>query len=281
MSEANTLLIRETTNYRMFRPHDIENRGLDLRKHKRLLESMREYGFLPCYPIVCYRRPADVKLYVKDGQHRLTIAESLDLPAWWVEVKVDFNVAKVNGTPVPWRLRDFANKYATNGVKSYREGVDFAEAHGLPVGIAFAMLSGCTKFSACQDAFVNGNFKVKDRDWAAAVADIYAPLTRLEPRLKNARCLDACMAVCRVPDFDARRLLQGAERCRERLVPYATRDAHLDMLEQVYNYGRRQMFGLKVAALNAMRERNPRLGRKARGANGQADKSNAKDGDKA
>lgn len=65
------------------------------------------------------------------------------------------------------------------------------------------------------------------------------------------------MSVCRVPDFDAGRLLQCAARCRERLVSYSTRDAYLGMLEEVYNFGRKQLFGLKSAAVMAMRDRFP------------------------
>ena len=51
-------------------------------------------------------------------------------------------------------------------------------------------------------------------------------------------------------------MLQNADRCREKLIAYSTRDAYLEMLESIYNFGRSKMLGLKVAALMAMRERN-------------------------
>lgn len=66
------------------------------------------------------------------------------------------------------------------------------------------------------------------------------------------------MAVCRVKEFEADRLLHGAERCREKLVAYSNRDAYLDMLEGMYNFNRnaRNLFALKMEATKAMRERN-------------------------
>ena len=74
--------------------------------------------------------------------------------------------------------------------------------------------------------------------------------------VKNVRFLQSVMAVCRVPQFEPKRLLGNAKRCREKLVAYSTRDAYLQMLEDVYNFGRSRLFGLRAAALQALRERN-------------------------
>jgi hypothetical protein len=246
--------IQSTKNYRLFQRSD-ENRPLDIKRHKKLRESLQKYGWLPEFPMVCIR-DGKGNLIVKDGQHRLAIAETLGLTVYWIEATTDWDVALVNSTPKPWVLRDFAQKYAANGKTAYQEGIDFADLHHLPVGTAFALLAGTTSFTNCQVQFVDGDFKVKDRAWADAVAGIYAPIVMMAPPLKNARFIEACMAVCRVPDFDAKRLLACAERCREKLVPFSTRDAYLDMLETVYNFGRKQLVGLKSAAVMAMRERN-------------------------
>lgn len=64
------------------------------------------------------------------------------------------------------------------------------------------------------------------------------------------------MAVCRLDGFDAARLLAGVERCREKLVSYSTREAYLEMIEEIYNFGRRQLVPIKVNALNAMKSRS-------------------------
>lgn len=247
--------IQHTKNYALFVRHIGENRRFDPKKHKKLKESMQKYGFLKCFPVVI-RRTGDL-LEVKDGQHRMAIAEELGLPVFWVEEEIDFDVAVVNSTAKVWQTRDYAQKFADNGMEPYQEGLDFADRHGLSVGLAFSLLGGHTAFTNIQKAFIDGNFKVKDRDWAESVAGLYGPLVVMAPGVKSARLLEACMAACRVPSFDPKRLLAGASRCREKLVSYSTRDAYLDMMEAVYNYGRRDLVGLKSAAVMAMRGRNP------------------------
>lgn len=260
-----TRKIQATKNYRMFKRSD-ENRILDLKAHKRLEQSMKKYGFLPCFPIVCQRVGKD--LIVKEGQHRLAFAEALGLTVYWVEDDSNFDIAEINCTPKGWAPKDYALKFAANGNEVYQELLDFSEEHGVTIGLAAAMLGGTVCFNNVRDAFFSGAFKIKDRAWANAVAAIYVPCVALSKSARNARFLQACMWVCRVKEFEAKRLLQNAQRCREKFVQFSTKEAYLDMLEEVYNFGRKQLFGLKAAATMAMRERNAcevkRLERKQR-----------------
>ena len=247
--------IQSTKDYRHFERHSSENGPLDVKKHKKLIQSMKLYGFLESFPIVCVR---DEKghLIVKDGQHRLMIAETLQLPVHYVIEDKDFDVAIVNSTAKTWTIVDYARKYAANGNQDYADGIAFAEQHKVTVGTAFALLAGTTSFNNCEAAFQAGSFKIKDRAWADAVAAIYAPMCRLSRHLHTKRFIEACMVVCRVKGFKADRLLQNAERCREKLVAYSNRDAFLDMLESVYNFGRKELVGLKAEAIMTMRNRN-------------------------
>lgn len=246
--------INATKNYRLF-GRNPDNRPLDMKKHKKLQDSMKVYGFLPCFPIVCYRN-GDKHLIVKDGQHRLMIAESFGLPVYWVEENTDFDIAVINNAAKTWQLIDYARKYATNGVVAYKEVIEFSEAHRLPIGTSVALLAGTTSWGNTRDTFYDGSFKVRDRKWADAVASVYGPIVAIAPAVRNARFIEACMAACRVPEFDPKRMVQNAERCREKLLSYSTRDAYLDMMESIYNFGRKQLLGLKAAATMVMRERN-------------------------
>lgn len=246
--------INATKDYRLFE-RSADNRPFDPKRHKKLEASMKQYGFLPCFPIVCYRN-ADKHLIVKDGQHRLAIAESLGLPVYWVEEAIDFDIAVVNSTARVWVLRDYARKHAANGLQPYQHGLDFAELHGLPVGTAFALLAGTCSFNNVQSAFMDGTFKIKDKEWADRVATIYSSIVSMSSAVRNARFVEACMAVCRIPEFDPQRLIQNAKRCQEKLVSFSTRDAYLSLMEEIYNFGRKHMLGLKAAAIMAMRERN-------------------------
>lgn len=246
------LQIKETRNYRMFRLSE-ENRSLDLKKHKNLKESMQKYGFLRCFPLACYQN-GQPGLILKDGQHRLAIAEELGLPVFYTVETTNFDVAFVNCTPKPWTLRDYAQKYAANGLLQYQVGLDFAERHSLPLGTAFALLAGVTAFTNCP-GFHDGTFEIRDQEWADKVASTYSTLVAMSKKLKTARFIEAVMACCRVDEFDPSRLIRGAERCRDRLVAYSTRDAYLEMLEEVYNFGRKELVALRINAIQAMKDR--------------------------
>jgi len=246
--------LMSTRNYGSFKSNHGDNRLLNLDEHNALLASMKEYGFLKSFPISVVSNGSG-KLIVKDGQHRLAFAEKLGLTVYYVEEKMNFDVAKVNKSTKIWVPKDYAQKFAASGIKSYQEGLDFAEQYKLPIGIAFSLLAGYTEYTNVRKHFKNGTFKIKDRAWAEAVANVYTPLIALSKAIRSTRLLEACMAVCRVPNFDSKRLLRGAELCREKLVPYSTRDAYLEMLEAVYNFRRQQLVGLKSAAIMAMRDR--------------------------
>lgn len=246
--------VNATRDYRLF-SRSADNRITKIKKHKALERSMKQYGFLSCFPVVC-KRDEKGGLIVVDGQHRLALAESLGLPVFWIEQDTDFDVAVVNSTAKVWAVRDYAEKYAANGNAAYQDGLEFADSHKLSVGNAFALLSGNTNYSNIEEQFKAGVFKIKDRKWAELVASIYGPISSMSGDCRNARFLEACMAVCRVDGFDPDRLLHNAAKCRDKLVSYSTRDAYLGMLEQIYNFNRRQLVGLTAAATMAMRERS-------------------------
>jgi hypothetical protein len=247
--------IQTTRNYRLFERSD-NNRPCEVSDHKKLRESMGEYGWLPFFPAVCHRGPGG-RLVMDDGQHRLAIAEELGQPVHYVITEQRFDVAKVAAAGKPWTLRDFAITHAAQGKKDYARGLEFAELHGFPVGLAFALLAGTTGFTGIKQQFEAGEFRVKDESYATAVGGLYAALVGLSGEVKSARLVEACMTVCRVPDFSPGRMISAAKQCREKLVSYSTKDGYLDMLEEIYNYRAKRVVGLKAAAVNAMRSRNP------------------------
>lgn len=250
-----TSKIQVTKDYGLF-VQDKDNRNLELEKHKSLFESMKKWGFLPYYPIVCIRDRRG-RLVVKSGQHRLHFAKQLGLPVYFVVAEENFDVAEHEATHVPWILLNYLEKWKNNGSRDCQEVIDFSAAHSIPCSLAAALLAGVTFISSCRRSIIEGTYKVNDRAWANSVVGIYLPLVQMAKEMKNARLIEACMAVCRVSGFDGRRLVNNAKRCRDKLCAYSTRDAYLEMLEEVYNFGRKDMVGLKSAAIMEMRNRNP------------------------
>jgi hypothetical protein len=250
--------INVTKNYRLFRRSD-ENRPLDLKRHRKLDESMKENGFLPCYPIIC-KRDAAGQLIIKDGQHRLAFAEKHALPVYWIEVDdaTDFDVATINNTQKTWLPSDYAKRFADGGSADYAELIEFKDEHGIPLTTGAMLLAGVTGFNSISESFYDGSFKVKDRHWAKSVVSVYTPIVNADKKLKGMVLLLACMAAARVKNFSAKRLIDNLGRCRNKLAHFGSRDAYLEMLEKIYNFGRTDLVSLKNEAVMEMRKRNPR-----------------------
>lgn len=249
-----TAKINKTKNYSMFQI-SIENRPLDITKHKRLKESMLKYGFLQSFPISCYRDDKG-NLIVKDGQHRLAIAQELGLVVHWIEDTQDFCVAEVNSTSKAWCIDDYARRFAADGNFNYQIALEFAEKTKIPISLAAGFLAGHCGSSNVMKDMKDGTFRIKDQEYAYNVADLYKGLLSLAPNIRHNNLILACAAVVRVKNFDQKRMLQNAARCREKLIKYSQREAFLQMLEDIYNFGRSILVPLKIEAIEVMKNRN-------------------------
>lgn len=95
MSEKNQL--RWESPLDIYVPHELNNRSLDADYVELLEDSMITQGYLPTYPIICYRRlelPKDVfdgktdALYIcAAGFHRTTAAKNINLDKVYVELR--------------------------------------------------------------------------------------------------------------------------------------------------------------------------------------------------
>ena len=253
-----TYQIKGTTDYSLFEK-SASNRQLKLKKHRKLELSMKKHGFLPWWPIVVFRDDVTNKFTILDGQHRFAIAISLELPIYYVQADHKFDVAEINDTQKTWSVEDYAEVHQSNGLHDYAVGLRFHRENDIPITTAFSLLAGTTSYGNIEQAFKSGNFLVVDKEWADKVAAVYCPISKMSSAVKKVRFLEACAAACRVNEFNPARLIHGANRCRDDLLSYSTRDAYLVMMQKIYNFGRgrRQLFGLEIESRKAMRDRNP------------------------
>ena len=215
---------------------------------------MKKYGFLPYWPIVVHKNGTG-KNKILDGQHRLAIAQSQELPVYFIEADQDFNIAEINNTQKVWQLIDYAEVFANQNNKHYLEVLAFSEENKLCLSRSFAVMAGYTSLNVVKRDVEMGTYRVKDREYAQRVASTYCPVVELEKSLLKDAFLDACMAACRVEEFEPKRFVDGAKKCRSKLVNYGDRDGFLQMMEDVYNHNRRTLFPLRIKAIEEMRSR--------------------------
>jgi len=250
--------LRSTRDYRLFCLSK-KNRQIDPLHCGKLRPSMQKYGWLPSAPMAVVRTGGGLEIL--DGQHRFRIAQELGVAVWFVELEERVDIPTINAGQLPWKLAHYIGNWAARGTADYERLIAFQANHGLPITICAALLAGTTSASNIDTALKDGTYKIKDIEFAEAVASLYGELVRLCPRFGKQVAILAVMACIRTPGFDRRRLAANARRCPEKLREAGTRDGVLVILEEIYNYGRRDLAPLRMNALTHMKERQEKFGR--------------------
>ena len=254
------LTITITKDYDLFHLID-KNRRIDIKKHKGLYRSLQKNGYYNFYPIICLRGGG--KLYIQDGQHRLAIARELKIPVSYLVTKFEIDIPAVNAVPVKWSYLDYVEAWISAGKGEYQKGLDFYNRHSMSITKAFTLLSGRVNFAGFKDTFISGGFKIKSYEMAERVAGMHDVFYSLSKHMQGQRFVEALQAVAMVKGFEPNRLMQNVVKCREKIIPYSTRDAFLDMLQDIYNFRKRALFPLKIQAIQAGKARNPACSNKA------------------
>ena len=244
-----------TSNYKLF-TFEKGNRDIDTSKHNVIKKILTEQGFRKSMPIVCIRGK-NKKLIVKDGQHRLRIAEELGIKVWYSVEDTDFDTAEMNNSQVPWTPIDYAKKWADLGHNDYVIGIKFFRAWNLPITKAFQILCGeknSRDANRSQD-FRSGKFKIHDYEKANEIASLYTSMVAMSSNLKTARFLEAIMCISSLDGFDPARLLHKSKLQRNLLVSYSTREAFVDMIENVYNYKAQKLVPLAIMVRQSMQNK--------------------------
>lgn len=245
--------ITTTHNYGLFSLTN-KNRPVDLDRRRSLRSSMKEHGFLKCYPMVCIRKVTT--LDILDGQHRFMVAQELGLPVSYLVVDEDIDIAFVNSTQKAWNLSDYCRSFAVQGKPAYQELLDFSTQHDISLVASMGILANNISHSNVRQKYLSGEYEVKTRGLADRVARLYSGISEGAKHIRTRFFINALFATVAISGLDDERLLSGARRCPESLIKYGNRDAYLTMLEYIYNFGRMNKFPLKIEAENAMNKRN-------------------------
>lgn len=155
--------INETINYDRFKAYPMNRR---VKKIDALVESMRQYGFNPAYPIYAVTNGGH-HLIIKDGHHRFEAARRLNIPIKYVvQEENGQTIQKLQETsPGKWTTRDYLESHATNGNQDYLFLLKFVDRTGINIASAMNMLSGKsanTSMGCSLHGFWDGKFRITE-----------------------------------------------------------------------------------------------------------------------
>lgn len=245
--------ITQTRNYHLFLPCATNRRitEKDTATLTKLKRSMEKYGFLP-FPIIV-RRTGD-RLVIIDGQHRYIIAQELKLPIYYVETeRDDIVIAECADAQSAWKVFDYVDSFASQGNEQYKELLEFAKAHQLPLTVCANMLAGGLANNAgCRGvALKQGLFEIRDREMATRMAGIVSCIREYAHWITSNKSLNAISRFLRVKEFDDETFVKKVRSHSSMLRNQPTVEGMSEMYEEIYNYQSRTRYPLSFLAREA------------------------------
>jgi hypothetical protein len=234
------------------------NRKYEPEDHQKLKISMTTCGYIKSFPATILM--VNGKKVVIDGQHRIKMAQELGLPYWYViveikDVDVETLIQLINNGQVPWNIKNYIGHFSQRGLEDYIELEEFINKYKLPRTTCASILVGWNGGGRICDKLREGTFKIKDRKYAADVAEMIVQIKQVSSKATNKNCVEAIAAICRDSQIDKARLITRIKNHPQMLIASGTMEMVLDSLEKIYNFGARSLYGVKVGALNVMKER--------------------------
>lgn len=224
--------LKMTYNYNLF-TNDPTNRNVT--KVGTLVQSMKEYGFLPAYPIhVVYRNG---QLFVKDGGHRLAAAKITKNPVYYVVLEdIDISIPQINSGQTPWSGADYVDSYIKRGLEEYIKLSEFCRRYRIPLTIAAPLLLGRQPNAAAYITDIRrGTFKVKNEQMANQIMLLVEAIRPFFKQAASRFFIGAIYRCFMVKEFDHVRFCKKAKKHRHLFEHKATIDDYLAVIEQVYN----------------------------------------------
>jgi len=230
--------VHKTTDYGLFKTLE-GNRSLNKLHRQRLLKSMQE---TPLISVAVVNRNYEVI----DGQHRLSVCKELELPFYYIVVDnygLD-EVHKLNMNSKNWTLDDYMNAYADMGIPEYITYRDFRKRFGFNHGVCLTFLGERRNKEAC-DRFSSGSFVIVDYDKAIRVANAANSYIELTDVAKRSSFLNALWTVSNKPEFKLDEFYHKLSLNPRALIELPRQSQYVELIEEIYNYKRRDKVNLR------------------------------------
>jgi hypothetical protein len=250
--------LETTDNYAIFQSNE-DQRPIHQSHVKRLMESMKAFGYMASKPILCFKKAG--KLVVVDGHHRLAAASSMKIPVCYiVEGEAAQKAMIATGEAKAWDAGDCVRLYALRGNSDYAELQSYAKF--IPVTMAASILAGESAASGNQQkALRDGAWRIKTRSQMSKIMGIISELVERRPVVKSRQFIDALSKCMFTPGFDFVQFRDRVFENEELLEKTNSTDKMLGLFEVIYNRRSREKTPLRFMVNENSRKRHASFGK--------------------
>jgi hypothetical protein len=230
--------VHTTTDYFLFRPIE-GNRNKNLLHINRLKKSMAE-SYLFTVIIV------NEKYEIIDGQHRFDVIQELKLPLNYI-VCNGYGLNEVhilNQNSKTWTSDDYLDGYCKLGYKDYIKYREFKELYGIGHYECMWLLNG-SQLSNPTQVFFTGDFKIKNYSEACKIIEKVMLVAPYYEEWKRRSFILAMLQLFKNPNFELTEFLQKLKLQPTALSNCSTTNQYVSLIEEIYNYRRREKVNLR------------------------------------
>ncbi len=248
-----------TTDYSRFK-YLQGNRKINLHNLRRIKESMSK-GQLISVIIV------NENFEIIDGQHRFESCKSLNIPVYYVICK-DYGLREVqilNTNASCWTKKEYLNSYCDLGCSEYIRFREFMELFpSFSLTTCYNLLSGIRtaggvqkgkrvtikgkKIFSSEKVFENGDFKVKDWDFAVKSAEKIMMIKPYYDGFHRKSFVLAMVDLFKTNIFNHAEFISKVSYQAVKLVDCTSAEQYKILIEEIYNYRRSKKVNLRFAS---------------------------------
>lgn len=218
------------------------NRPLKEGHVRSMKESLERSGWNPTAPLRAFEKEG--KLFVIDGQHRLTAAKDLGIDVYYLlygnEVDALREMISLNAYQSRWSINDFASHYAKSGNGNYKRILELVARFEINISIAAELVTGNAE--GRRQLFRGGNFVFSEAEYARVepilthINEIRRLSDRYESFCDTNVFVRALYTVCSHPDYDHEIMMRQLKRSPPSLTPCRTHAQYLEVLSGIFNW---------------------------------------------
>lgn len=239
--------VNETSNLEQF-IFDTNNRKVSEVHVARIMGSMQRDGFNWNFPL---RVRKDGDMYVVlDGQHRLTAARRLGISVYFTVMgdSKDDAVYTANAFSKGWALHDYHRYWLGKGSEVHLYVDNMVKEHGIPLSQSVELVFSSVGSKKKMDAYRMNTLRLDDVD-TDKVEDLINKVNTIrlfdmntKKVMRHHAFVRACVKFVTAKFYDEKRMLKCLEGRSMRLKKYVHMSENIDMLLEMYNYGRAKRY---------------------------------------